>query len=285
MLEWIFRCLAELLSRSERRSALQFASGLAGLLFLIYRLSPYRAFMEGNIRQALPQAPAKRLAAEHLRLLLWSIVDLLRFCRFKQQALIPPEVLVLGWEHFEAARAQGKGVILASAHFGCWELIPAVVSLKGCPTTVLVQKPSLDGFDRLFRRFRAYAGVKTVNNDSLAGLRPILKALQAGECVGMVIDQHGESRRLLGNFFGQQVSLPEGPAFLSQRLGTPIVPVLIRWRGSRHVLEFFEPFEPEPDALGLMQKIYDWLESQIRRYPENWLWTYNRWDKMGGMEN
>lgn len=283
MLISFFRCLAQVLSRSGRRPAQMFASGLAGLLYGLYRRSAHREFIAGNISAALPEIPAERLARQHVQLLLWSIVDLLRFRRFLNHPVPPTEVLVTGWEHFLKAQSQGRGVILVSAHFGCWELIPALISLRGFPVTVMVQKPALDSFDKLFREFRSYAGVKTVNNDSLVGLRPVLNALRQGETVGLVIDQHGESRRLEGRFFGHQVSLPEGPAALARRTGAVIVPVLIRWRGSRHVLEFFEPLSTDvlhqTDDAGVMQNIYTWLETQIRRYPENWLWSYNRWDK------
>lgn len=282
MLEGFFLALAALLRRGGRRPAQMIASGLAAAVFGIYRLSPWRNFVAANIRAALPAADADALTRRHLQLLLWAIVDLLRFARFATRPQLPPEVEVRGWEHYQRARELGKGVILVSAHYGCWELIPAAVSLRGQPTTVLVQKPSQDAFDRLFRRFRAYAGVRTLDNDSLLGLRPLLRALEAGETVGLVVDQHGESEKLFGDFFGHRVSLPEGPAFLARRLGTPIVPVLIRWQDRGHVLEFFAPLAFEADAAALMQRIYAWLEEQIRRYPENWLWSYNRWDKVKG---
>lgn len=270
-----------MLGRSARRPAQILASGLAGLLFALYQASPYRGFIEGNIARAGLKRP-ERLARAHVRLLLWAIVDLLRFVRFRDDKRLPRELLVTGMEHFEAASAAGRGVILVSAHFGCWELIPALTSLRGYATTVLVQKPSQDVFDRLFRELRAWAGVRTLNNDTLAGLRPILKALRQGETVGLVIDQHGESRRLVGKFFGHRVSLPEGPAFLARRTGAAIVPVLARWRGNQHVIEFYPVMTAIGGADGdlqTMQAIYDWLETQIRRYPENWLWSYNRWDK------
>lgn len=281
MLQTFFHRLSQIISFLPRQLSLNCASGLAGGLYRLYRLTPHRHFIENNIQTALPGISASDLAQTHLRLLLWSIVDLLRFQRFARQPSLPPEVHLLGWEHYLQAQHEGRGVILVSAHFGCWELIPAVLGLQGFPVTVLVQKPSVDDFDQLFRDFRHYAQVQTCNNDSLAGLRPILKALKKGETVGLVIDQHGESESLIGSFFGQTISLPEGPAFLARRQQSLIVPVLARWRGSRHMVEFFPALQAsEFDSdLALMQHIYHWLENQIRRYPENWLWTYNRWDK------
>ncbi len=281
MLQTLIHGLAHVISQSQRRRVLKIASGLADICYFLYRLSPQRQFMANNIRRALPQHAAHHLARQHVRLLLWSIVDLLRFRQFKTKPQLPDELEINGWEHFTQAHAQGRGVLLISAHFGCWELIPAATALQGYPTTVLVQKPSQDGFDHLFREYRAFAGVKTVNNDTLAGLRPVIKALKRGETVGLVIDQHGESERLIGQFFGQSVSLPEGPAYLAQHLNCPLVPVSIRWVGDRHQLQFSAALQAHdyPAPLSLMQALYDQLEQQIRRYPQNWLWSYNRWDK------
>lgn len=281
LLKTFFHRLSDIVSILPRQLSLSIASGLAGGIYRIYRLSVYKEFIHQTIQVALPEIDAQGLARTHLRLLLCSIIDVLRFQRFKQASHLPPEVSLQGWGHYLAAHKQGRGVILVSAHFGCWELIPAVVALQGFPTTVLVQKPSQDDFDALFRFFRDCAGVKTCNNDSLAGLRPILRALRAGETVGLVVDQHGESERLIGHFFGQTVSLPEGPAFLARRHQSPIIPVLVRWQGDQHIVSFFPALEASdhPDDLDLMQTIYDWLEEQIRAHPENWLWTYNRWDK------
>lgn len=281
MLQTFINGLAHLISHSQRRRVLKIASGFADVCYFLYRLSPQRQFIARNIRQALPQHAPHHLARQHLRLLLWSIVDFLRFRRFQTLPELPPELEISGWEHFTQAHAQGRGVLLISAHFGCWELIPAVTALQGYPTTVLVQKPSQDAFDNLFREYRSFAGVKTLNNDTLAGLRPIIKALRRGETVGLVIDQHGESERLIGQFFGQTVSLPEGPAYLAQHLNCPLVPVSIRWVGDHHHLTFSPALDASEfaDPLSLMQALYDQLEQTIRRAPQNWLWSYNRWDK------
>ena len=132
MLVRLFRLIAQSISYSNRRLILNLSSGLAGLLYLVYRCSPYRSFIASNLQQALPElSPAehKRLSRQHLRLLLWAIIDLLRFWRFQRQPQLPPELQIQGWQHFETAYQAGKGVILVSAHYGCWELIPAALSL------------------------------------------------------------------------------------------------------------------------------------------------------------
>ncbi len=285
---FLLSALSTFLSSLSRPQALSLGSVFAGFLYGVFRLSPYRHHADPIITGAFPtlsKAEQRRLFREHTQRLVWSIVDFLRFARLKQrerQVGVPREIEIEGEQNYLEALAQGKGVILVSAHFGCWEWIPAVSALRGDPTQVMVQKPSDPIMDRLFCRFRAFAGVKTVNNDSRKGLKQVIRALRAGEVVGLVIDQHGESQQMMGDFFGHRVSFPTGPAAFARLTGAAVVPVFIRWRGTRHQLTYFPAhyLTPEQDPQVFTQGLYDIIEQQIRRYPSNWLWTYNRWDKL-----
>lgn len=287
-MSFFFYALSALLSYLPRPQALSLGSVFAGFLYGVFRLSPYRHHAEPIIRGAFPEstrAEQRHLFREHTRRLVWSIVDFLRFARFtqrKHRGLIPREIEIEGQQHYLEALARGKGVILVSAHFGCWEWIPAVSALRGDPTQVMVQKPSDPVMDRLFCRFRAFAGVHTVNNDSRTGLKQVIRALRAGEVVGLVIDQHGESQQMMGTFFGHRVSFPTGPAAFARLTGAAVVPVFVRWRGTQHQLSYFPAhyLTPDQDPQAFTQGLYDIIEQQIRRYPANWLWTYNRWDKL-----
>ena len=284
-MSFFFSALSALLSYLPRPQALSLGNAFAGFLYGIFRLSPYRDHASPMIVGAFPdlsKAEQRRLFREHLHRLVGAIVDFLRFARLKQRAIIPREIEIEGQQHYLDALAQGKGVILVSAHFGCWEWIPAVSALRGDPTLVMVQKPSDHVLDRLFCRFRAFAGVKTVNNDSRKGLKQVIRALRNGEVVGLVIDQHGESQQMMGDFFGHRVSLPTGPAAFARLTGAAVVPVFMRWRGDQHQLTYFPAryLTPEQDPHVFTQGLYHLIETQIRRYPANWLWTYNRWDKL-----
>jgi Kdo2-lipid IVA lauroyltransferase/acyltransferase len=288
-MSFLFYALSQFLSMIPRPQALSLGSVFAGFLYGLFRLSPYRHHAEPIIGGAFPtwsKVEQRRLFREHTQRLVWSIIDFLRFARLRlkpgaQRSGLPREIEIEGQQHYLEALERGKGVILVSAHFGCWEWIPAVSALRGDPTQVMVQKPSDPVMDRLFKRFRGFAGVKTVNNDSRKGLKQVIRALREGEVVGLVIDQHGESQQMLGDFFGHRVSFPTGPAAFAQRTGAAVVPVFIRWRGTQHQLSYFPAryLSPEQDPQVFTQDLYNIIEQQIRRYPANWLWTYNRWDK------
>lgn len=278
------RWLSHSLARLPRPLALQLVKALADGLYAVYRCSPYRHFLAQSIGPAFPELSAAekhQLGRSHWQHLLQALLDFLRFVQLSPESPLPSEVRLVHADYYLEALAQQRGVMLVSAHFGCWEWIPAALALQGQPVSVLVQRPSQTWIDQGFRELRARVGVQTLYNDSLSGLRPLIRALRQAETVGMLIDQHGESQRLIGQFFGQTVSLPEGPARLARQTGCLIVPVLARWHGPRHVIQFYEPLDPCQYAEDqvLMQTLYHWLEREIRRSPENWLWSYQRWNK------
>lgn len=282
---WLLCVLARGFSCISRPQALSLGSWFAGFLYAIFRLTPYRDLFQQTLGGAFPQWSARkirRVSRLHVRYFVWAFIDFLRFWRLQSQGQIPREIHPEDQHHYQAAYAKGQGVILVSAHYGCWEWIPALSALQGHPTTVLVQKPSTPAFERLFCTFRAFAGVRTVNNDSYKGLGQVLKALRRGEVVGLVIDQHGESEQLWGEFFGHRVALPAGVAALAKKTGAPVVPVMIRWWGNQHQVRYFSPryCASHEDEAAFTQGLYDLMEAEIRRYPANWLWSYNRWDKV-----
>jgi len=254
-----------------------FADGLFG----VYRLTPYRGFVEGNIRAALSLAEpeARDLARLHLRSLVTSIVELMRFPRLRPQDLAQL-VTFQGLEHLEAARARGRGVIVLTAHFGNWELMGAAIA-QLCPLSVLVQPPSKDAFERLFIEYRAMFGVSTHPNTGPASLRPILRALGRNEAIALLSDQHGEAQDAFATLFGHPVSVPVGAHFLAERTGAAIVPAFIeRLSDDRHVLTF----EPElvcPDAQRFAEAYTAILEARVKARPDHWLWVHDRWAREG----
>jgi Kdo2-lipid IVA lauroyltransferase/acyltransferase len=275
-------CLSTWACKASPRQLQFFSERTAGLLFALYRLSPHRHFIQKNIAQALDLSDSEqtKLARAHIGNLLSAIITLLRFPLFSS-GQNPAPFELQGYQYFLEAQQRGQGVILVSAHFGCWEMIPAVLGLEGYSVHTLVQRPSVPAFDRFFTQSRAFAQVQTVYNDTLLGIRPVLRALRQGEVVALVVDQHGESNTLLGQFFGHTVSMPEGPYFLSRRTGAAIVPVFTFRKGETHQICFYPSLLASTynNAGELLQVIYNQIEVIIREHPEEWLWSYNRWDK------
>lgn len=268
-----------------RSVALKLGVAFADAVYALYRLTPYRDFIFGNIRKAyaeqLSPREAHRLARIHLRNVLKAIVELMRFGVIARDGL---ENLVSwqGKEHLDRVREEGRGVIFASAHFGNWELMGAALANTGVPLHVIVQVPSKDAFGQLFIEARALVGAKTYANQGPASLRPVLRALKRGEALGMLIDQHGEAQEAFATLYGRPVSVPMGAFFFAEKTGAAILPMFcVRTPDDRHVIHVEPELVPTGNAQEDARRLYEILERYLREYPEMWLWAHNRWEREG----
>lgn len=174
----------------------------------------------------------------------------------------------------EAAEARG-GVVFLTPHLGAFEVAARFYASRA-PITVLYKPPRkpwlrpLAGFSRATGSMRAVPA-------TLAGVRALLRALRAGEAVGLLPDQvpeSGEGR--WAPFFGR----PAWTMTLPQRLaGQPGVQVVLvageRLRGARGWRLHLETMDetPTPEALNAR------MEALIRRFPSQYLWGYNRYKR------
>jgi KDO2-lipid IV(A) lauroyltransferase len=267
-----------------------FLGGLFGrFIYSLASLTPYRSYIAKNIKITLPlsESGAKLVARKHVISLTKNIVDFLRFDSINSEYL-EKIITIKNQQFFQEALDENKGVILVSAHYGCWELIGAALSLNlKAVVNVMVQKPTNPLFDELFFNYRERVGVKThYNNGSVSSLRPLFRALENNECLGFLIDQHGESEDAFGFFFGKVVSIPSGPAHFAYKTGAPIVPVFIRRTSdNKHEIIFYPAVharqgDKELEIHRVSQELYKVVEKTIKEKPDEWLWIYDRWNKL-----
>lgn len=278
-----------------RRLALFVGSSFAKFIYSLSLMTPYRNHIQRNIKETLPvpESWAKKEAKIHIIKLVKNIVDFLRISKIKESN-INKIIELKNPEYFEDALKENKGVILVSAHYGCWELLGVALKLNfNNPLNVIVQRPSNQVFDKLFYNARKIFGVNTYyNTDGVQGLRPLFRALENQETIGFLIDQHGESEDTFGRFFGKVVSIPSGAAVFAYRTKAPIVPVFIRrLKNEKHEIVFYPHImtgneEKNIEIYKTSQKLYGIIEKFIKDNPDEWLWIYRRWNKLSqqGME-
>jgi len=187
-----------------------------------------------------------------------------------------------GWEHMEAARGRGKGIILLTPHWGCFEVVGLYVG-KHMPLTCLYRSPKQDWMENIMRdgRERGFAKLATAD---IKGVRALFKALKNGEAVGLLPDQ------VPGNGEGEWVDHFGRPAYtmtLSGRLAQKSkATILLSFaerlpKGEGYVLRF-EPLtldysQPAPAQINAA------LERVIAISPTQYLWSYNRYKVPSGV--
>jgi KDO2-lipid IV(A) lauroyltransferase len=186
------------------------------------------------------------------------------------------------WTHLDRAHAQGRGVVVVSAHYGSWELLPAILAARGYRVAAVVRPNREVRVDRLLCRLRSALGVRLVPRT--ADARVLVRALRGGAIVVIAGDQRPRGRRMDGRFLGLRAWLPLGPASLAVLSGVPLVTALVR-RGlcGRQEIVLGEPMQAPADldrraAIGeLARRSTDELEREIARDPSQWAWFHERW--------
>lgn len=109
---------------------------------------------------------------------------------------------VVGAELFEAALAEGRGLVVAAPHLGNWELLNQYLASR-TPISIVYRPPRQGYTDVLLQRVRQHPGVSQVRAEA-AGVRQLLRQLKAGGVLGILPDQQpkqGEGE--FAPFFGQ----------------------------------------------------------------------------------
>lgn len=183
-----------------------------------------------------------------------------------------------GLEHYTAAKAKGRGVLIPTAHLGNWELSAFAHAYMTEPMHIVVRPLDHARLDAWVERRRALSGNFIVNKREAA--RGILRALHAGDAVGILIDQNVvPAEGVFVDFFGRKACA--GTAFVkfARRSGAPVIPGFALWEANeaRYVLRFYPEIEMTGDVAEDTQRVHSFLESVIRRYPDQWLWVHRRW--------
>ena len=240
-----------------------------------------RRVAEKNVHMALPALSA----AEHQRIVNGSfhsiariLVAVARFPRITSQN-ISAWIRYDGFEHFEAALAEGHGVLFATAHLGNWELSAfAHAILSGRPMHVVVRALDNPHIDALVENRRRLSGNQVIEKRDYA--RGILRALGRNEAVGVLIDQNAGLREgIFLDFFGVPACVATGFAKIAAHSHAPIIPGYALWSDAeqRYILKFYPPIHATGDADADTRALHAHLESVIRDYPDQWLWMHRRW--------
>jgi KDO2-lipid IV(A) lauroyltransferase len=184
-----------------------------------------------------------------------------------------------GWSIAEAARARGKGVIFLTPHLGCFEMAAFGIA-QHMPLTSLYRPPKRGWIEPLMLtgRNRGQAKVAPAN---LTGVRRLYKALFRGEAVGLLPDQApGVGEGVWADFFGRSAYTMTLVTRLQRATGAAVVMVvaerLSQGRGYR--LRFGELSTSRLDEAALNRAV----EAEVRRCPEQYLWSYNRYKVPAG---
>jgi lauroyl/myristoyl acyltransferase len=204
----------------------------------------------------------------------------------RYESLAYPErfrVTLEGEEHWQRARASGRGLIFVTAHIGAWEMASFLAaSDTGTPVHV-VREEELDPRSQQFmqeliaRRAGPNCVTHFVTDDPRVGLE-LREALEKGEYVAVQGDRpRTGSRTVPAPLFGRPFELPAGPLMLARVAQAPLVPVFtFRERHYVYRTVFREPIVVRaegpagPALAAAAAQLASGVEWAIRHRPNQW---------------
>jgi len=283
LLYYLVRVVTCLLRLLPRRPAIAIMRGVGRLLFFTATRMRQKTIRHLTMAYGHEKEPAEinRLARQVFRHFSTVLADMLRLPKLLDQG-IDQLLHAQGAEHIARAMQDGRGVILLTGHFGNWEILGAWASAIGVPIKVVGKELFNPELDRLLVETRNQAGY--INIARGKATREIIRTLNDGGAVGMLIDQDTKVPGVFVNFFGRPTHTPVGAAQLARKLGVDIVPAFIYLQddltyqiecGPAIALQTTD--NPTEDLFNNTQKCSDACERMIRRYPEQWVWMHKRW--------
>ena len=190
----------------------------------------------------------------------------------------PPD----SWPVFEAARRQGRGVIIVAGHLGNWELAGAYLAARGGGLDVVTRQQENPLFDAYLARTRTRLGMTPIWDGDAVRRAP--RALRHGAAVGFVMDQGAAGLASTWvPFFGRLAKTPRGAATFALRLHAPVVFIVaLRKPDGRFTVHFEavpvrETGDKNADVDRIVADCTSVLERWVRRCPEQYFWHHRRW--------
>lgn len=253
----------------------------AGVGTLLRALSPRRRrIAKLNIARCLPQfdARAQRLLVKRhfhaLGLSFLETADAYWMPRARLRALVEYS----GLENLQAALALGRGLLLLTAHFTTLEIGGAFIRFQ-VPRLRAVYRPNRNALlDTLIKQGREQVAERAIPRHDV---RDILKSLKEKIPVWYAPDQgYRGAQSAMISFFGHPAPTTTATSRLARASGAPVLPFFAeRLPGNRGYRLWIEPMLadfPSDDPVADTERLHRVLEQQIRRAPEQYLWSHDR---------
>lgn len=183
------------------------------------------------------------------------------------------------------ARGADRGLVIATAHTGNWDLVACAAGRTLMPLAVITKRLRAGWLDRFWQHERRAQGIELL--DGVGAMTRARGALAQGRNVALLIDQAPEraATSLETTFLGASARCDRTPALLASRAHVPLILALgRRLTDGTHLIDVPVVLEPpvRPSAAWMDRATGDLqraLDEFVRAHPCQWLWLHRRWKR------
>lgn len=275
---WLGVAVIWLIARLPQRMLMWLGRRLGALVLRVP--SERRRIAAANIALCFPELDAAARAAlvdANLRDLGLMLVEFALGWMGSDRRMAAIPTRVEGLEHLEAARAQGKGVLLVGGHFSHLELCARLVSQR-IRIAGMYRRMDSAVFEWAVLRARLdYADAMFEKDD----IRGTVKYLRGGGTLWYAPDQDMRSKdTVFVPFFGVPAATITATHHLARMSGALVIPFFHRRLadGQGYALRLGAALDgfPGSDVLADTARINACIEQMVREAPEQYLWVHKR---------
>lgn len=217
------------------------------------------------------------------------LVDTVKYAYMDDEE-VGRHIVIEGKEHLDEALASKKGLMMITGHIGNWEILahlPRLLGIRFCVMADVRDDPRIEAVVDGIRK-RSGATILPPKGKALM----LIRELKKGNTIGMIIDQRGKrSDMLFCNVFGLPAPTNPAPAFIALKGDAVVLPVSSMKENRRYRVVFHPPREAcsfgnsKEAIVSLSAFMQSWVESVVRKCPEQWFWLHCRWTRRSEMRS
>ena len=259
------------------------------LCVIIYRLVGYRIkVVRKNLRESFPEKSEQELQRVECQFYHW-------FCDYLAETVklstisrrqMRRRMVFKGTEQVDALLEQGRSCAIYLGHYCNWEWVtslPLWVSPKG-QCGQIYHPLENKWFDRMSLRFRQRLGAVCI--PMAETLRRLLQYREEGQpvVIGYISDQvpFWNNIHHWCQFLNHDTPVLTGTERLARKTGHAVFYLDIQRVKRGYYEATFKLITLEPKTMGeyeITDAYFRMLEASIRRAPQYWLWSHNRWKR------
>jgi len=198
---------------------------------------------------------------------------------FRHDPAISKNILIENQFILEKIKSETKPVIFISGHFNNFELMAMQIEKAGIDLAAVYRPLNNKYLNPLMENIRKKYICRKQIKKGISGTKELLLNFKKGTSIALMIDQR-VSQGIRCNLFGEKALTTTIPAQFVKKFGSKIIPVYIERKNNEiFKITFYHPLELSKNSSEelITIKLNKFLEEMIKKNPDQWIWSHNRW--------